>query len=188
MNATADNPIPLTDLLPLLAGGDRRSIGQANRVATIALEQPGAMAVLMQGMAGDDPVISMRCADAAEKASAVQPSLLNAHKALLLGPLATKTQPEVRWHVAPMLTRLMLSANEVEQVLGILLEFTRDASRIVQTTAMQALADLAAAHPHLETRARLHIAAMMDKGSPAVRARGRKLLATLSQTRKATAT
>lgn len=48
MCASAHNATALTELLPMLAGGDRRSIGQANRAAAIALAQPGAMAVLME--------------------------------------------------------------------------------------------------------------------------------------------
>jgi len=176
MYPDCDAPIPLTGLLSMLTGGDRRSIGQANRAAAIALAQPDAMAVLMLGMTGTDPVVRMRCADAAEKASAVQPDLLLAHRQALLGPLAAMTQPEVRWHVASMLVRLPLSATELDQVWHILLGFTQDSSRIVQTAAMQALADLAVVHPHLMPEAHARIVAMMETGSPAVQARGRKLL------------
>ena len=122
MCSSAHEATALTDLLPMLAGGDRRSIGQANRAAAIALAQPGAMAV-----------------------------------------------------------RLPLSAPELERVWHILLGYTHDRSRIVQTTAMQALADLASAHPHLEPQARAHIATMMESGQPAVQARGRKLLAARSK-------
>ena len=180
----SDTQTPLTELLPMLAGGDRRSIGQANQAAAIALALPVAMAVLMRGMADADPVVRMHCADAAEKASAVQPELLLAHRQALLGPLAAMTQPEVRWHVAAMLVRLPLSAPELERAWHILLGYMQDSSRIVQTTAMQALADLAAAHPHLTPPARAHVAAMMETGSPAVQARGRKLLADRHKTRR----
>jgi hypothetical protein len=52
-----------------------------------------------------------------------------------------------------------------------------DTSSIVSTFALQALADLAVADPALRALARATIEASMADGTPAMRARGRKLLA-----------
>jgi hypothetical protein len=68
--------------------------------------------VLVAGMLLHDPLIRMRCADAAEKITAIHPEYLAPHKALLLQTLSKVEQPQVRWHVAPMLARLPLSATE----------------------------------------------------------------------------
>lgn len=60
----------------------------------------------------DDSLIRMRCADAAEKVTAIHPEYLIPYKKLLLETLSGIEQPEVRWHVAPMLARLPLSEAE----------------------------------------------------------------------------
>lgn len=96
-------------LLQMLTGGDRRSIGRSNDVVARVLKEPGLLELLFTGMLSDDPLLAMRCADAAEKISARRPELLKPHKTLLLGSLARAEQKELRWHLAPMLARLELS-------------------------------------------------------------------------------
>jgi hypothetical protein len=59
-------------MLQMLLGGDRRSIGKSNAVAALVLKQPELMDVLFSGMLMDEPVLRMRCADAAEKVSVFQ--------------------------------------------------------------------------------------------------------------------
>lgn len=166
-------------LLKMLEGGDRRSIGRSNEVVARVLEAPALIDVLFDGMAGDDPLLRMRCADAAEKISAARPDLLRAHKTALLGPLARIEQKEVRWHVAPMLARLTLSQAESKCVVDTLLAYTNDRSSIVKTMAMQALADLALRDDKLRPAVLRHIRELVAIGTPAMRARGRMLLGRL---------
>jgi hypothetical protein len=75
-----------------------------------------------------------------------------------------------------MLARLPLSDAEAASVMGMLLRYTNDRSGIVKTMAMQALADLALLHPELLAEARQHIEERAVIGTPAMKARGRKLL------------
>jgi hypothetical protein len=49
-----------------------------------------------------DPLVRMRAADAAEKASAQMHHLLNPHKAALLVLMEETTEIELRWHLAQM--------------------------------------------------------------------------------------
>ena len=168
-------------VLQLLSGGDRRSIGEANRVAAMARDQPELIKALIRGIESADPVLRMRCADAMEKATADRPELLVPYKKKLLGKLSKIEQHEVRWHVAPMLVRLPLSKAEEVFVMRILFAYTNDPSGIVKTMAMQALAELAFRNHGLLPEIERRIEELTVTGTPAVRARGRKLLVKLEK-------
>lgn len=168
-------------VLEALSGEDRRSIGESNRIASLVVEQPKLLHVLAKGLESDDPVLRMRCADAMEKATVVHHELLIPYKKKLIRQFSKIEQQEVRWHVAPMLARLKLSEAEADSVLKILLSYTNDRSSIVKTMAMQAIADMAISHPHLLPEAKMHIEELTIMGTPAMQARGRKLLLKLSQ-------
>jgi hypothetical protein len=99
-------------------------------------------------MAGE-PVVRMRAADAVEKVTADHSELLRRYEVALLGPVARIEQQEVRWHVAQMLPRLDLGAEERDVAVAILMGYLQDRSKIVKTSAMQALADLALADARL---------------------------------------
>jgi HEAT repeat protein len=168
------------ELLQILSGTDRRSVGEADRVALRVLEQPELIGILFQGLETSDAVLRMRCADAIEKVTAKRPELLIPFKQQILQQLVTIEQQEVRWHIAPMLARLPLTADEENTVVALLLGFTTDQSSIVKTMAMQALADVALRSPRLLPEIRQHIEALAGNGTPAMQARGRKLLKTLT--------
>lgn len=167
------------ELLQTLSGTDRRSVGEADHVALRVLEQPELIGILFQGLETTDPVLRMRCADAIEKVTAQRPELLLPFKQYILQQLVTIDQQEVRWHVAPMLARLPLTTDEANTVVALLLSFTTDHSSIVKTMAMQALADIARRSPRLLPEIRLHIEELSVTGTPAMKARGRKLLKSL---------
>jgi hypothetical protein len=168
-------------LLQSLSGGDRRSIGESNRVISIVLEQPELMKVLFQGIESTDPVLRMRCADFIEKITINRHELLVPYKKKLLQKLSKVEQQEVRWHVTPMLARLPLSQKEESSVLNILLGYTNDRSSIVKTMAMQSLADIACRNPRLLPEVKQHIEELIVIGTPAMKARGKKLLAVLGK-------
>lgn len=132
-------------------------------------------------MFDEDPVVSMRAADALEKVSARHPERLHPLKDEFLARLPEIDQMEVRWHVAQMLPRLNLTREERHtQAVPVLLDYLRAKSRIVQTFALQALADFARADPHLRPRVRRLVEEAGRTGSPAVRSRSRHLLAQLT--------
>lgn len=168
-------------ILAMLRGGDRRSIGKSNEAVAMVLKQPELFGPLISGMRVDDPVVRMRSADAAEKVTAIHPEYLARYKGLLLKTLAKMPEPEVRWHVAPMLARLPLSESEQAAVVNLLTGYMNDRSSIVRTFAMQALYDLAGRYEALRPVALLHIKELVIIGAPAMKARGRKLLARLNR-------
>ncbi len=168
-------------ILKMLEGGDRRSIGRSNEVVALVLKKPELFGVLISGMSLDDILVRMRCADAAEKVTVVHPEYLRPYKRALIEDLSRIAQKEVRWHVAAMLARLSLTTKEQDRVVEILLTYTNDRSSIVKTIAMQSLADLALRDVKLKPLVRRHIEELIVIGTPAMRARGKHLLAELSR-------
>ncbi|MGA7179510.1 MAG: hypothetical protein WBX11_08010 [Thiobacillaceae bacterium] len=90
---------------------------------------------------------------------------------------ARSQQKEVRWHLAQVLPRLKLRPKEKRWVVDLLLSYFGDSSRIVKTCAMQALADIGQQTPELQASILVHLQEVCKAGSPAMKARGRKLLA-----------
>jgi len=166
-------------ILKKLAGGDRRSIGRSNSVVREVLARPILFRVLVAGLAVDDPVVRMRAADALEKVSLRRPELLRPHKKILLEISGRAAQQEVRWHMALLLSRMNLSAKHRVVAVDILFDYLRDKSSIVKTCAMQGLAGLAAQDAALKAKVLPLLKELTDVGTPAMRARGRKLLAGL---------
>lgn len=141
------------------------------------LDAPSLIDVLFSGMRSGDPLVRTRYADAAEKVTVLRPEYLRPYKNVLIETLARTEQQEVRWHVAPMLARLPLTTAEQKAVVDILLAYTGDRSSIGKTLAMQALADLAMRSRELRPFVLQNIRELVVIGTPAMRARGRKLLA-----------
>ncbi len=168
-------------LLQSLSGGDRRSVGESKRAVLAVLECPELIGVLFQGVETSDPVLRMRCADAIEKITANRPELLVPFKETLLNRLSKLEQQEVRWHVAPLLARLPLSKAEETAVVNLLLGYTNDRSSIVKTMSMQALADIALRSHRLLPEIKQHIEELSVIGTPAMKARGKKLLKSLAK-------
>jgi hypothetical protein len=167
-------------LLQKLQGGDRRSIGRANEIVSEVLSKPSLFPVLFSGLDAEDPLVRMRAADVVEKITAERPELLRSYKNELIRNVAVIDQKEIRWHVAQMLPRLELNSGERKRVIGVL-GYLNDGSSIVKTFAMQALVDIAEDAPRLLPAVRRHIGGLTAIGTPAMKARGRKLLSELSR-------
>ncbi len=163
-------------ILQKLRGGDRRSIGRANEVVGEVLADPGLFAALFSGLMSDEALIRMRSADAVEKITARRPEHLLPLRRKLLEEVARIDQKEVRWHVAQMLPRVAWRRSERREVLAVLTGYLSDSSSIVKTCAMQALADLAGQAPELRTEVLARLQESTRSGTPAMKARGRKLL------------
>ena len=169
----------MNPILDKLKGGDRRSIGRSNEVVVEVLADPGLFGVVFEGMLDDDPLIRMRCADAIEKMTVNHPEYLRPYKTKLIRQVAAIDQQEVRWHVAPLLSRVDLTPRERRAVVAILQGYLKDESKIVKTLSMQALADMAEQDASLRAPIIRQLEELTRSGSPAMRSRGRKLLAKL---------
>jgi hypothetical protein len=168
-------------ILAMLAGGDRRSIGRANQAAAIVSKDLSLFPELMTGLWSEDPLVRMRAADAAEKVSRKNPDLLKPHKAELLGLMAEADQQELRWHLAAMVPQLALNSKERQRAAALFEDYLEDRSSIVKTFALQGLADLARNDSAMRPTVIEHLRAAERSGTPAMRARSRKLLARLDR-------
>lgn len=167
----------MTSVLWKLKGGDRRSIGRSNEVVADVLDDPHLFKGLFGGLKNGDPLVRMRAADALEKITAIRPEYLRPFKRQVLEQIIWIEQQEVRWHVAQMLPRLKLDADEQARVVEILLTYLNDASRIVKVSALAALAEFARRDGRLRDPVKALLDEAVEDGSPAVKARARALLA-----------
>jgi hypothetical protein len=163
-------------LLDKLTGGDRRSIGRADEVAKLVLKQPAFFRELMTGIRDADPLVCMRAADAAEKVSRKRPELLHPFQAELLRLLDEASQQELRWHLAQMVPRLPLTQKQRVRAASALRRYLEDPSSIVKTCALQALAEIAARDASLQPEVKTLLQKAVRTGTPAMKARSRKLL------------
>jgi len=173
--------MPRKNILALLAGGDRRSIGRSDQVAAMVSKNPKLFPNLIAGLWSEDPLVRMRAADAAEKVTRDHPKWLQPHKNELLGLMAEAAEQELRWHLAAMVPRLRLNAKERQQALSLLTGYLEDRSSIVKTFALQALADFAAQDPSIRPTVTETLRQAARNGTPAMKARSRKLLLRLER-------
>jgi hypothetical protein len=171
--------MPRQSLKDLLRDGDRRSLGRSNEAEKIVLRQPRRFGELIRFMWSDDPLISMRAADAAEKISAQKPILLKPFKAELLGLFFEAEQQELRWHLAQMIPRLPLLSRERQRVAEQFRHYLEDKSSIVKTCALQGLAELAENDAGLRPEVRQILEEAVQTGTAAMKARARMLLPAL---------
>ena len=165
----------------MLSGGDRRSIGRAAEVADLVRRHPQGVFDLVKCLYDEDARVSMRAADALEKVSRNPAISLQSHKTHLLNLLMETTQQELKWHLAVILPRLELTTLECRHVAETLRSYLEESSSIVRTFAMQGLADLTDQYPALRPGVTDTIRVLTRTGTPAMRARGRKLLQKLDR-------
>jgi hypothetical protein len=168
--------MPRKNILPLLEGGDRRTIGRSDEVAEIVSKDPELFPRLIAGLWSADPLVRMRAADASEKVTRKNRELLRPYKKELLGLMAEAKEQELRWHLAVMVPRLLLNAKERQVAISLLNHYLGDRSSIVKTFALQGLADLAQDVPSIRPRVIAMLRESARNGTPAMRARSRKLL------------
>jgi hypothetical protein len=168
--------MPRKNILSLLEGGNRRTIGQTDRVATTVAQDPKLFPQLVAGWWSENLLVRMRAADAAEKVTRKHPALLQPFKKELLGLMAETTQQEMRWHLAVMVPRLTLTADEHQHAASLLSGYLEDRSSIVKTFSLQGLADLAQNDSSIRARVIELLRASTRSGTPAMKARSRKLL------------
>jgi hypothetical protein len=171
----------MTDILNKLRGGDLRSIGKADEVVFEVRNNPSLFKAVFKGFYENDPVVRMRSADVIEKVTRTHPELLKGYTDLIIDEISGIDQQEVCWHVAQIIPRLDLSSRQREKKIKILQKYLSHKSKIVIVSAMQALVQLAELNYLEKQFVTSIIASNMEDGSPAVRARGKKLLKRLDK-------
>ncbi len=123
----------MNKILQQLNGGDLRSDGKANEVATQIIERPELLADLMEGFDSDNEMIRMRTAHAVEVISRKNGQLLESSKSKLIDHAGNDPLPETRWHLAQIFGNLPLSDRETETVLPILYGYLKDGTILVRS-------------------------------------------------------
>jgi hypothetical protein len=168
--------MPRKNILALLEGGDRRMIGRAGVVAAMVSRHAERFPKLIAGLWSTDPLVRMRAADTTEKVTRKNPALLQPYKKELLKLMIEAQEQELRWHLAVIVPRLPLNAKERTLAISSLHGYLQDRSSIVKTCALQGLADLARNDPKIRPRIVQMISRAARSGTPAMKARSRKLL------------
>ena len=166
----------IMNILHKLSGGDLRSIGRADEVVDDIGRKPALFDAVFMGLYDDDPCVRMRSADVVEKVTRSHPEYLGKWKTAVLDDISRVDQQEVIWHMAQIFPRIPWTLAERKKVLGLLRKYLEHQSKIVVVSTMQALAELAEQHPKLKNEAVRLIRPLTLGGSPAIRARGKKLL------------
>jgi hypothetical protein len=169
------------NILAHLEGGDRRSIGRSDQVAAIVAKNHALFPELIKGWWSADPLVRMRAADATEKVAREIPALFRPYKKELLGLMAEAEEPELRWHLAVMVPRLRLNSRERQLVTRLLSRYLEDRSSLVKTFALQGLADLTVNDPNIRSEVIEILRQATRQGTPAMKARSRKLLRQLER-------
>ena len=172
--------MPRKGILALLKGGNRRTIGRADKVAAFVSKDLRLFPNLIAGLWSEDPLVRMRAADAAEKVTRKHPKILQPYKKELLGLMAEAQEQELRWHLAAMIPRLPLNAREQKLAVSLLTGYLENRSSIVKTFALQGLADFAENDANLRPTVLEILREATRNGTPAMKARSRKLLVRLN--------
>jgi hypothetical protein len=172
----------------LSEGKGRISVGRADEVAALVIANPEKLSRLMECLWDKDPGVVNRAGHALERvtrdAMDVFAPLLADWKTSLLGLLPEAAENKLRWHLALIVPRLTLSHSECRRAATALQSWLEDGSSIVKTMAMQGLVDLTRQDPSLLPEVVDLLRILSRSGTPAMRARGRRLLMKLEGTRE----
>jgi hypothetical protein len=162
----------------LLIGNDLRSIGKSNEVVQLVTSDHVLFDEVFNGIFHENNVVRARCADAIEKVSVRDPSMIQKKKTVILKNLHKFQQKEVMWHIALMIGYLKLTPKELVKAIDVLHNWLNTSdSIIVKVACMQSLATHAMKNKKLLKSVRDEIEKQMLNGAPAIKARGRHLLA-----------
>jgi hypothetical protein len=141
-----------------------------------AIDQPWLISGLVQMLYHPHSVVRIRAADALEKIQHLKPQAIAPFQTELLKVAEDTTEQELRWHLAQILPRIPASATKRRKLAQILKLYLLDDAIIVRVCAMQGLADLARQDSSFQPDALKLVNSRLRSGTPAERARARKLL------------
>lgn len=136
----------------LLLGKDRRTIGKADNVADLVVDQD-SFDKLFALLFHHERNLVMRAADAVEKVTRKHKQFLEPHKNQILSLLRSAIHIELKWHIAQLAPRLPLNPQELHEVWSILSYWVQNPneSKIVRVNSIQGLFDMATGNPAFET-------------------------------------
>ncbi|MDL2316872.1 hypothetical protein LJC59_07325 [Desulfovibrio sp. OttesenSCG-928-A18] len=164
-------------LLSSLHGGKRWSTDRAQLAAETVLREPELFELLFKGLTLEEPLARMRVAYAVSKVALERPDLLQPYKERFLDRLLDPDNSHLaRACMLQAMRTLTLDKEDIELLVDTLKDFLFSESSIVKTLSLQLLADFAAKDEGLRKDVLPLLWAARESGTPAMRARARKLL------------
>jgi hypothetical protein len=169
----------------LAAGRNALHPGRVCEVVEWMADAPRRVPGLIELMWDDDAGVAGRAADVLERITRdPAPALRRAvegYKEEIIGLLPDARFRKLRWNLALTIPRLRLTVAECRRVAAVLETWLDDASSIVKTAALHAMADLTRQDPACLARVVDLLRVCGRSGTPAMRARSRILLKALER-------
>lgn len=166
------------DIRPYLEGYDLRSIGSVEGLVPMIRTQAD-FDVLFRFLTCGERLVQMRAADALDKVSARFPEFLDKHVRTLVEHLPLAIHKEHKWHLAQLIARAALDADQLEIAWAVLEHWARNPTegKLVRVHALQALYDLQCRYPKAPYAEAFDaiVAALSGEEIPSIDARIRKL-------------
>jgi peptidyl-tRNA hydrolase len=164
------------DFAPLLLGGGLRSIARSSDVVRVIDDQADFDA-LFTLLLHHERLLVMRAADAIEKVTLARPAFLSVHKQQLMSLLKSALHKELKWHIALLIARIDLNADELKEVWDVLSYWLHNPneSKIVRVNSLQGLYELSKKHSELKGSFEQIVQAIRHEPVPSLQARIRML-------------
>ncbi len=163
-----------------LCGGDPRFLGRSEEIVQLVLTKPHRMKELFECLLGNDEIVRMRAADALEKVCRGRPDLVAPFTDRLLVEVSKIEQPSVQWHLAQMLSELVLAGKDRRRAIAILKRnLSRSEDWIVVNLTLEALAVFVRQSPRMRTSFAKTLRAHLHSRHKSVARRAGKLLSEL---------
>lgn len=96
----------------LAVGGKKNTLGRAEEVVQIVLNDQSRLEELYQCLFEDDAWLRMRAIDALEKVCRIHPQWLLPYLDRLLSDVASNNQPSIQWHLAEIFNEIELTTTQ----------------------------------------------------------------------------
>ena len=156
----------------------RSPVGASPEAVAAALGQggEGVRLELVKALRGKDKVAAERAARGLKKIAEADRAALYGLRKELLKEAFRAADVRVQWNLTIVLGRLPLAGRDKAAVVDLMFERLGDASGLNRTMAMQALMDLSENDAALRARVTPIVREALETGSPAMRARAKRLL------------
>jgi hypothetical protein len=144
--------------------------------AALGASGEGVCAELVRRLRDGDKAIVERAARTLKKISEAHGAALFGWRKALIEEAFHATDVRVQWNLTLVLGRLPLRGRDKALVVDLMFERLRDRSGLNRTCALQALMDLSVNDAALRRRVRRIMGEFVENGTPAMKARARKLL------------
>jgi hypothetical protein len=144
--------------------------------AAFGVEGDDVCAELVRRLREKDKAVVERAARTLKKISEADAARLLQWRKALIGEAFRAADVRVQWNMTIVLGRLPLKGQDKAVVVDLMFERLRDKSGLNRTMAMQALMDLSEQDAKLRVRVMPIVREFLENGTPAMRARARRLL------------